>query len=270
MLLMLVVLLVSSGWVDYNTEASETVSSDLVEKQSRVVLPFIERPDFKSMRDVRRKKKAFFNYMEPILLAENHRLQVLRNRILDKQNKRQLSTSDKKWLASQGKSYGVKGGDNIDAVFFELLLMRVDVIPVSLALAQSANESAWGTSRYAVDGNNFFGQWCFRNGCGLVPKQRPSGAEYEVRKFFDVTNSVRSYMHNLNTNDGYERLRELRLKQRKSGAPITGPILAEGLHAYSIRGQDYVDEMIDMISYNNLINYDIQDEKGDSSSFLQK
>ncbi|MDP0562103.1 MAG: glucosaminidase domain-containing protein [Candidatus Endonucleobacter sp. (ex Gigantidas childressi)] len=270
MLMILGLLSVSSGWVYYDAAEPEIVSSGLGEIQPEVVLPVIGIPDFKSMVDVRRKKKAFFDYMLPVILRENNKLQSLRDKVLAMKNKSPLSASDQKWIKSQGEAYGVKMGDNIDAAFFEQLLIRVDIIPVSLALVQSANESAWGTSRYAVDGYNFFGQWCFSKGCGLVPRQRPSGATYEVRRFSDVSGSVRSYMHNLNTNNGYKRLRELRFNRRKSDAPITGPILAEGLHAYSVRGQDYVNELIDMIVDNNLARYDLQGEKIGSLFFLGK
>mgnify|MGYP000465840695 CR=1 FL=1 len=145
------------------------------------------------------------------------------------------------------------------------LLLYVDIIPESLVLAQAANESAWGTSRFALEGNNYFGQWCFRKGCGLVPEQRDDEAEHEVRRFKNARQSVFAYIDNLNINRAYADLREKRSELRQNGQEITGLTLASGLHSYSERGQDYIDEIESLISYNELWkfnqNKDISKEK---------
>jgi len=119
-------------------------------------------------------------------------------------------------------------------------------------LAQSANESAWGTSRFATKGNNFFGQWCFRKGCGLVPESRDTDADHEVRKFHDARESVFAYIDNLNSNAAYRKLRESRAKLRQEKAPITGLALVHGLIHYSQRGMAYVQEIEGLINYNKL------------------
>ncbi len=132
------------------------------------------------------------------------------------------------------------------------MLSRVDTIPEDLALAQAANESAWGTSRFSLVANNLFGQWTFIPGQGIIPKDRPEGETYEVRKFSTVYDSVRSYLLNLNTHQAYKQLRQLRTASRVNGQNPKGLKLAEGLLRYSTRGEDYVKELQAMIRFNQL------------------
>lgn len=132
------------------------------------------------------------------------------------------------------------------------LVRRVDVIPTSLVLAQAANESGWGTSRFAREGNNIFGQWCFDEGCGLVPNKRGEDASHEVRAFASVDAAVRAYFRNLNTHPSYEDLRTLRASMRMQGLPLNSMVLARGLTRYSERGMDYVEELQAMIRVNEL------------------
>ena len=139
---------------------------------------------------------------------------------------------------------------------FTGLRHKLDVIPPSLILAQAANESAWGTSRFATKGNNLFGQWCFSKGCGLVPRGRAEGASHEVAKFSSPYRSVRAYIQNLNRHPTYQLLRDVRLEDRRDNAPLSGLELAEGLLGYSERGEEYIEEIRAMIHYNNLEFYD--------------
>ena len=130
--------------------------------------------------------------------------------------------------------------------------MRVDEVPVSLVLAQAANESGWGTSRFAAEGNALFGQWSF-GGSGMLPsEQRASLGDYRVAAFESPLLSVIAYMRNLNTHNAYARLRELRAAARAAGEEPSGYELAAGLDRYSERGQDYVDELRSMIDFNGL------------------
>ena len=131
------------------------------------------------------------------------------------------------------------------------------MIPVSMLLAQAANESAWGTSRFAQKGNNFFGQWCFKAGCGIVPKMRPSGRIYEVARFNSPYDSVKSYLKNLNTNNGYKLFRKLRAMERETEGKLNGLVLAPGLINYSERKQKYVNSIKAIISRHNLEQFDI-------------
>jgi Bax protein len=134
--------------------------------------------------------------------------------------------------------------------------MRVDEIPPSLALAQAAIESAWGTSRFAVQGNNLFGQWCYKKGCGLVPLRRDSGSRHEVAKFSSVTQSVNAYMRNLNTHRAYSDLRANRAQLKATEQNVTGHLLAANLLDYSELREVYVEEIRAVIRINKLAQYD--------------
>ncbi len=130
------------------------------------------------------------------------------------------------------------------------LQLRVNIIPVDLALAQAAKESGWGRSRFAVDHNNLFGQWCYQPGCGVVPKRRPSGATHEVAEFTGVSESVQRYMNNLNTHPRYQEFRQLRAARGRNNLPLSGKSLVPGLLGYSQRGQIYLDELQLMMRAN--------------------
>ena len=126
----------------------------------------------------------------------------------------------------------------------------------TIALAQAAKESAWGISRFDRLGNNYFGQWCFVAGCGLVPEARNTGASHEVAAFKSVRESVRRYMNNINTHPAYADLRNRRASLRSEGNDISGLALAPALIRYSERGQEYVSELQAMIRGNELQQYD--------------
>lgn len=256
----LVVVLALSSWLQPEPPEVELTEAEPVAPVEKTV---VATPDFTRIVDVKTKKKTFFNYMVPLVEQENERILSLRDRVRLLSSEPSLSESDQQWLVDLAGQYQIKVDSqeesSFDHAFFDALMTRVDIIPVSLALAQSANESAWGTSRFAQLGNNFFGQWCFSPGCGIVPGARPEGEIYEVQKFEDVSESIRAYMHNLNTHFQYEVLRQLREKRREMNKPVTGPVLAHGLHAYSIRGQEYVQELVSMINSNDLLRYDLEE-----------
>ncbi|ENM5926183.1 glucosaminidase domain-containing protein, partial [Vibrio mimicus] len=150
-------------------------------------------------------------------------------------------------------SFELKDG-NVDAVWIKEMLHRVDVIPEALVLTQAANESAWGTSRFAREANNYFGQWCYNSGCGLVPLERAPGATHEVAKFDSVQDSILGYFMNVNRNAAYQDLREIRfqLRQKKKN-PICDEsafAMSNGLLKYSERGEAYVQDLQAMMSAN--------------------
>ena len=268
MLSALIVVTLSSGWVHFQRQVLPPQGAEEVIEEIAVLekIPTeIAVPDFSGISDVKEKKNTFFNFMKPLVEEENQRILAYRQKVMELSNKPAISASDNEFLIKLAQRYGMKDIEKTDGAFFEELLVRVDIIPVSLALVQSANESGWGTSRFALQGNNFFGQWCFSKGCGIVPGSRPKGQTYEVRKFEDVAASVRSYIHNLNTHFQYEGMRELRENRRLSGQPVTGPILAQGLYGYSIRGIDYVEELVSMIASNDLLRYDLEKERNPDS-----
>lgn len=210
-------------------------------------------PDFANISDIQERKDAFFHYLLPFVIEKNALLIRDREKIYTiLANKEPPSREEKKWLKALREIFKL---DKVDVFTHETiaeLLIYVDIIPESLVLAQAANESAWGTSRFAVEGSNYFGQWCFRKGCGLVPEKRDDEADHEVRRFKNAKQSVFAYIDNLNINAAYADLRERRAELRNNNVEITGLSLASGLHSYSQRGQDYIDEIESLINYNEL------------------
>ena len=117
-------------------------------------------------------------------------------------------------------------------------------------MVQAANESGWGASRFAQQGYNFFGLWCFKKGCGFVPKQRNDNAVHEVAKFRDLSHAVMTYTRNLNRHYAYKDLRMIRQNLRQADKPVSAKALAAGLSSYSERGQAYIDELLSMLRVN--------------------
>lgn len=212
-------------------------------------------PDFSQYQDTTQKKAEFFSFLYPRIVLANSRILIERDYLDSLANKDELTEKEYDWLAQQAERLRVDAEPGSKEQF-ALLHKRLDVIPPSLILAQAANESAWGTSRFATQGNNLFGQWCFSKGCGLVPRGREEGASHEVAKFSSPYRSVRAYIQNLNRHPTYQLLRDVRLKDRKNEEPLSGIELAEGLLGYSERGEEYVEEIRAMIHYNNLEFYD--------------
>jgi len=212
-------------------------------------------PDFSQYQDTTEKKAAFFSFLYPRIVLANSRILIERDYLDSLAAKETLTSKEYDWLAQQSERLRVDAEPGSDEQF-ALLRKRLDVIPPSLILAQAANESAWGTSRFATKGNNLFGQWCFSKGCGLVPRGRAEGASHEVAKFSSPYRSVRAYIQNLNRHPTYQLLRDVRLEDRRDNAPLSGLELAEGLLGYSERGEEYIEEIRAMIHYNNLEFYD--------------
>lgn len=214
-------------------------------------------PDFSGYRDITEKKAAFFSFLYPRIVLANSRVLIERHYLTGLMQKDTLNRMEQTWLDKQVERLRVDAEPG-SAELYEQLLRRLDVIPPALIMAQAANESAWGTSRFAIEGNNLFGQWCFARGCGLVPLSRVDGANHEVAKFSSPYQSVRSYIQNLNRHPTYQSLRNTREQARDAGELPSGSELAQGLIGYSERGVDYVREIRSMISHNNLDYYDRQ------------
>jgi Bax protein len=216
-------------------------------------------PEMAAISDVREKKSTFFQFLNPIVDAMNKKVQAERAwlKLIEVQINQGLTLElwQDSLLTELGRYYKVDEEPG-SSEFFRSMYQRVDVIPASLVLAQAANESAWGTSRFAVEGNNLFGQWCFTTGCGLVPSGRDSTARHEVKVFDSVASSVAAYFRNLNTHYQYQELRTIRSEMRFLGLPIDSTYLAWGLEGYSIRGELYIRELIEMIKHNRLQNLD--------------
>lgn len=242
--------------VDQNGSAPSSVASSM--PSSMPALPSWaddDLPDFTQYQDTTEKKAAFFSFLYPRIVLANSRILIARGYLDSLADKESLTPKESDWLAGQAERLRVDAEPGSDQQF-ALLRKRLDVIPPSLILAQAANESAWGTSRFATRGNNLFGQWCFSKGCGLVPLSRNDGASHEVATFASPYRSVRAYIQNLNRHPTYQLLRDIRLKDRRSNEPLSGRALAQGLLGYSERGEDYIKEIRAMIQYNNLGFYD--------------
>ena len=205
-------------------------------------------PDFAAIYDVRQIKKAFFDYLTPYIKHINANLAQERS-FIESLNVAPENSTDLEHLTRLAKTYRVKNLSDFAAIKSELL-NRVDELPIELVLMQAANESAWGTSRFALKANNLFGQWCFKPGCGVVPEGRPEGETYEVRKFEHPADSIKGYYYNLNTGHAYEDLRIVRRTLRDMGEELDPLILAEGLLSYSTRREAYIDEIQKMILVN--------------------
>lgn len=204
------------------------------------------------------KKANFFGFLAPLIKQANNDILKQRNKLLTlKKDISNLSSSQKVLLASFVKKYRVNETLSVEDQISQLET-KINTIPAALILAQAANESAWGTSRFATKGNNYFGQWCFKKGCGLIPNNRNTGAVHEVAKFKNAFESVTSYLLNLNRHSAYERLRTLRKEALDRNEAITGEALAEGLIAYSERKEEYVKEIQGMIRFNKLERFDAE------------
>lgn len=207
-------------------------------------------PDFRNYPAGDERKAAFFGYLGPIIDATNERWREKRERLKLLRNA-EPSKRDRLWLAQLSAFFEIpedlKNADKIDR-----LLTHVGQVPRSLALAQAAKESAWGTSRFAREGNNYFGQRCYSKGCGLVPVARQANAKFEVRAFPSVRDSVRSYMNNINGHPEYAELRTYRTTQRQAGKRVSGIRAAEAISQYSERRGAYVDEIQSLIHFNEL------------------
>ena len=211
--------------------------------------------DLGEVKVVKLKKSLFFRALLPTVLAENAKLNEQRRFMLALFAHKELPPqgSDKrKWLDEQMVDYRVKGNIEDEATRAELA-RRLDEVPVALVLAQAANESAWGSSRFAREARNLFGEWTYKEGEGLVPEARAEGKSHAVRIFPTLRASVKSYMNNINSGRAYEELRVMREEMRNNQRPLDALKLAEGLVSYSERGEAYVEEIKKMIRSNRLV-----------------
>jgi len=224
----------------------------VVEPEPEPVRAVDPAPDFRAYVAGPARKAEFLKFFGPLIAAENNRVLSQRRRLENIAVKSELTDAESAWIARMAADYKLERKEADQAALIGPLLQRVDVVPVSLALAQAAKESAWGTSRFAVEGNNFFGEWCFRPGCGIVPLLRAVDRKHEVEAFSSASASVGSYLRNLNTHANYSSFRMARGALRESGRPLSGLLLADELTGYSERREDYVEEVKHLIRVNRL------------------
>jgi Bax protein len=222
-----------------------------------VCLLWPSAPNFTEFAAGEDRKQAFIRYFVPLITATNANILKDRETALELRSRSAgLGFFDRRSLHSLTEGYALQEFDEKNDQHWNELLKRINTVPPSLALAQAANESAWGTSRFAREGNNYFGQWCFEPGCGLVPVNRTAGKTHEVAKFSSPAESVTAYINNLNRNSAYENLRSIRAQRGDQTSSASGTQLATGLVNYSERGQEYVLEIQSMIRINQLEQYD--------------
>jgi Bax protein len=216
-------------------------------------------PDFSAISDVTEKKQAFFDYLRPGIEAENLRVQQERVYLSKVQelfsHQESLSAQQQKSVEALADSYQLPLPEQkVTQEWLDEMNVRVNVLPETLVLTQAANESAWGTSRFARKGNNYFGQWCYQKGCGLVPLQRKDEATHEVARFDSAAESIHRYFMNVNRNQAYAELRRIRAELSRRGESLVSTqaatTLANGLLKYSERGQQYVNDLQAMIRHN--------------------
>lgn len=204
--------------------------------------------------EVKVRKALFFQTVLPLVLKVNEEIAQERRRLWQvraaKAMGRKLSALDRLWIAVVCDKYKVARGD-LDA-----LAERIDVIPPSIALAQAAEESGWGTSRFVREGNAIFGQWTYSRSRGLKPKDRDEGMTHRIRTFDSLIDSVRAYALNLNTHRAYRDFRRIRADLRMEGLPVAGADLLPTLTRYSERGEDYVRTLRQIVSVNELARAD--------------
>ncbi|MDX2143638.1 MAG: glucosaminidase domain-containing protein [Rhodospirillaceae bacterium] len=218
--------------------------------------------DLGQVPEVTRRKSLFLGSVLPLVLAVNEQIMAERRALEDIAGKirarQPLSDADIAEVNRLAKIYRLGGdaeetvADVSDTALLDELLLRVAPMPVSMALAQAAEESAWGLSRFASEGNALYGQWVWNDKAGMVPTARGSDETHSVRAFRDILESTLSYAHNLNTHWAYEDFRKMRANMLNSSGRLDGAALAGTLTRYSGRGQAYVESLRGIIRSNGL------------------
>ena len=205
--------------------------------------------DLKNIKSIKNRKELFIKITLPLIVQENEKLLLLNKKInVIKNSFDKISRNEAKWINNLMVKYKA---DTLDA-----LLIKVDQIPVSLALAQAVIESGWGTSRFAFEGNALFGQYVWGTANhGIIPNDRETDAKYKIKSFSSLSESVASYMKNLNTNFHYNEFRINRFVLRSNKIPLKGIYLAKFLSSYSIE-DDYIDKIKNIIEINDFQDFE--------------
>ena len=205
--------------------------------------------EIKNISNTKKRKEMFIKIVLPLILKENNKIRIDRKRLFTILNKNSNTDIEKKWLEKKYKQYGVRKDD------LSTLKIRMDEIPVSLAIAQAAKETGWGTSRFALMGNALFGQWTW-SGEGLKPKNAEEGKEHKVMKFHSLQLSVKAYLRNLNTHSSYKNFRKARTELRNQNKSLDSLILSKYLDKYAETGNQYIEVLQKIIEQNNLKDFD--------------
>ena len=205
--------------------------------------------EIKMIENVKKRKDFFIQILLPLIIQENNNIRLDRKTLFNIINKSNNTASEKEWLEKKYKQYGVNSKD------LSVLKIRMDEIPTSLAIAQAAKETGWGTSRFAQEGNALFGQWTW-SGEGLKPKEAKKGEDHKVMKFNVLQASVRAYQRNLNTHSSYKDFRKARAEFRDLNKPLDSIELSKYLNKYAETGNQYVEVLQKIITQNKLKDFD--------------
>jgi len=230
---------------DTDYKLDDVRETKLVKPVALTLLP----GEIKMIESTKKRKEFFIQIVLPLVLKENNNIRLDRKTLFKIINKSNNTKLEKKWLEKKYKQYGVTSKD------LTTLKIRMDEIPVSLALAQAAKETGWGTSRFAQEGNALFGQWTW-SGEGLKPKEADENKGHKVMKFNVLQASVRAYQRNLNTHRSYKNFRLARAHLRDNDQPLDSLILSQFLKNYAETGDQYVEVLQKIINQNNLKDFD--------------
>jgi len=228
---------------DYKLE--DVRKNKLVKPISLTLLP----TEIKKIENTKKRKDLFIQIILPLIIKENNYIRLDRKKLFGILNKSINTKAEKFWLNSKFKQYGVVGKD------LSTLKIRMDEVPVSMAIAQAAKETGWGTSRFAQEGNALFGQWTW-SGKGIKPSEADDDSTHKVMKFNVLQASVRAYNRNLNTHSSYKNFRSTRAELRSEGKKLDSMILSEHLEKYAEIGKEYVRVLQQIIKQNNLTDFD--------------
>ena len=205
--------------------------------------------DLKTLGDTKKKRELFIKIILPLILDENNKITEDRKKLFKILGKNFNTVGERIWLKRRFKEYKIEDQD------LAKLKMRMDIIPVSIAIAQAANESGWGTSRFALEGNALFGQWTWSKK-GITPKNKDPNQTHKILQFQILKASVRAYKNNLNTHNAYKEFREVRAQLRQEGKQIIGLDLTKYIKNYAAIGEKYVAIIDGIIENNSLTDFD--------------
>ena len=230
---------------DTNYNLEDVRKKKLVKPISLSLLP----AEIKKIENTNKRKELFIQIILPLIIKENNSIKIERKKLFSILNKSKNSRAEKVWLEKKFKRYGVINKD------LSTLKVRMDEIPVSMAIAQAAKETGWGTSRFAQEGNALFGQWTWL-GDGIKPAGADNDSTHKVMKFKVLQASVKAYHRNLNTHSSYRAFRSARAELRDRRKPLDSIILSEYLDKYAETGKEYVKVLQKIIRQNNLSDFD--------------
>jgi Bax protein len=205
--------------------------------------------DLKKIKSTKTKKDTFIKIVMPLILDENNKILENRKKLFKILAKPNNTRGERLWLKRRFEDYSIKNEDITE------LKIRMDIVPVSIAIAQAAKESGWGTSRFALEGNAMFGQWTWGKK-GIAPLEREKDKGHKILKFPILRSSVQAYKNNLNTHKGYREFREKRAELRKKNKKISGLELVQYLHNYAATGSEYTKVLKKIIDQNQLTDFD--------------